>query len=106
LFEPCPFAAKVLGALWTTPYIGIFELAPNLSEALLLRIEVKDTPSGLALALASLLFAQIQDSIQASDNFNLGTTTNAPAHLALTRGDGTTVRIPDTEHAVSLRART
>jgi len=44
LFQAGALAVQLLGALGLIPGLGIFELAQNLGQALLARIEVKDTP--------------------------------------------------------------
>jgi len=42
--QPRALAVQFLGALGVFPYLGVFELAQDLGQALLLDIEVKDTP--------------------------------------------------------------
>jgi hypothetical protein len=49
-----PFAAKGLRALGSVPDGGVFQLSLYLDEPLTLDVEVKDTPSRTANALACL----------------------------------------------------
>jgi hypothetical protein len=44
IFQARSLAVELLGALGVFPYLGVFELAQDLGQALLLGIEVKDTP--------------------------------------------------------------
>jgi hypothetical protein len=43
-FQAGALAIELLGALGVIPGLGVFELAQDLGQALLLDIEVKDTP--------------------------------------------------------------
>jgi hypothetical protein len=43
-FQFGAFAAEILGALGIVPEFGLFELALDLGQAVLLGVEVKDTP--------------------------------------------------------------
>jgi len=44
VFQACPLAAKFLCALAIAPDVRLFQLALNLDQAMLLAVEVKDTP--------------------------------------------------------------
>ncbi len=52
LFQMGPLAAQFLGMVGVVPDIRVFKFPANFSQPFLFGIEVKDTPSGLRVALA------------------------------------------------------